>query len=309
MRKIREFKNHVRGIIRLTRWKEFVPFVVPLTALGGLLAARPHGLLLDWRLAAVIAANILAVAYAFMINDIEDAPDDARDPDRAARNPVTSGNVGVRMGYAACRLVAGVTLIFYAIGGLSVFGVGVATLLLSHLYSWRPVRLKAWPVTDIISHSLMLSGLLLLAGYFVYDGNPGIVWFVAASATLFSVYGQLYNQLRDYDMDKAAGLYNTAIVLGEQNTRRLMYLSIGISAACMLYAISQKAFPIGLAVALIASTVISIPFKSSVDMRGGEAVDISGTLQIQGLIVMNLTIAAWLMWVLVEQNAPLFSMF
>lgn len=293
--------NQIRGIIRLTRWKEYVPFVIPLTVLGALLAARPHGLLLDWRLVAVTAANILAVAYAFMINDIEDAPDDALDPHRAARNPVSSGEVAVRLGYSACRMVAAATLCLYALGGLSVFLIGLGTLLLSHMYSWRPVRLKAWPVTDIVSHSLMLSGLLLLAGYFTYHHDPGIVWFVAAGATLFSVYGQLYNQLRDYQADKAAGLYNTAIVLGERNTRRVMYLSIGLAVVCLLVAIYRDVFPLGLGVALLVSIWISSKFKSTVDMRGGKAVDVSGSMQIRGLIVVNLTIAAWLMWAVADQ--------
>lgn len=292
------------GLIRLTRWREYVSFVIPLTVLGALLAARPNDMLLDWRLIAVTLANILAVAYAFMINDIEDAPDDARDPDRAARNPVTMGEVGARTGYAACRLIAAVTLILYALGGLSVFFIGISTLLLSHLYSWRPVRLKAWPVTDIVSHSLMLSGLLLLAGYFIYHHAPGIVWFVAAAATLFSVYGQLYNQLRDYEMDKAAGLHNTAIMLGQVNTRRMMYLSIGLAVVCLLVAIYQAVFPVGLGVALIVATALSSFVGGETDMRGGEAVDASGGMQVKALVIMNLTIAAWLVYAIADQVLP-----
>lgn len=303
MRERKSVKEQIRGLIRLTRWKEYVSFVIPLTVLGALLAVEPHGLRLDWRLVAVTIANILAVAYAFMINDIEDAPDDARDPDRAARNPVTSGEVGIRTGYAACRAVAAVTLIMYALGGLSVLGIGIATLLLSHFYSWRPIRLKAWPVTDIVSHSLMLSGLLLLAGYFIYHNEPGIVWFVAAGATLLSVYGQLYNQLRDYDMDKAAGLFNTAIVLGEANTRRAMYLSAAMAAACLLVAIFGAAFPIGLGAALFISIIIASFFQSNVDMRGSQFVDATGSVQVRGLIAINLTVAAWLVWALAEQYA------
>ncbi|HRJ45606.1 MAG TPA: LON peptidase substrate-binding domain-containing protein, partial [Caldilineaceae bacterium] len=93
---------------------------------------------------AVMAANVLVVAYAFMINDIEDAPDDAMDPARAKRNPVTSGLISVRAGYTACRIVAAATMLLYAFGGAWVFIIGGITLLLSHLYSWKPVRLKAW---------------------------------------------------------------------------------------------------------------------------------------------------------------------
>jgi 4-hydroxybenzoate polyprenyltransferase len=294
-------RKQIRGLIRLTRWKEYVPFVVPLTILGALLAARPNDIQLDWRLIVVTLGNILAVAYAFMINDIEDAPDDARDPARAARNPISTGEIGVRIGYAACRIVAALTLILYALGGVWALGIGIVTLLLSHLYSWKPVRLKAWPVTDVVSHSLMLSGLLLLAGYFTYHTQPGIVWFVAASVTLVSVYGQLYNQLRDYEMDKAAGLYNTAIILGENNTRRVMYLAIGFAAACMLAAILQGAFPLWLGVVLLLSIPVSMLFRSQTDMRGGVAVDVSGGLQLQSLVVANLTVAVWLAWVVINQ--------
>lgn len=294
-------RDQIAGLIQLTRWKEYVPFVVPLTIVGALMAARPHNTLLDWRLIAVTLANILAVAYAFMINDIEDAPDDARDPARAARNPITSGRIPPSVGYRATRVVALITLVLYALGGVWVLAIGIGTLLLSHLYSWRPVRLKAWPVTDILSHSLMLSGLLLLAGYFIYHSDPGIVWFVAAAATLVSVYGQLYNQLRDYDMDKAAGLFNTAIILGQANTRRVMYLTIGLAATCLLAAIVQGAFPIWLGLVVLVSLPISMLFRPHSDMRGTVTVDASGLMQVQAIISLNLIIAVWLLEALIRQ--------
>jgi 4-hydroxybenzoate polyprenyltransferase len=212
----------MRGVIRLTRWREYVPFVIPLTVFGAILSAQPQNHNLDWRLALTIIANSLAVGYAFMINDIEDATDDAREEARAARNPVASGELTPHQGWAASLSVAIVTLVLYGLVGVWPFIIGSLTLALSHFYSWKPVRLKAWPVTDILSHSLMLSGLLFLSGYFAYGTNPGLVWMVAAAATLLSVYGQLYNQLRDYDMDVAAGLFNTAIVVGKRNARLLM---------------------------------------------------------------------------------------
>ncbi len=294
----------LRGLLRLTRWREFVSFVIPLTVLGALLASRANAILLDWRLPAIIVANILAVAYAFMINDIEDAPDDARDPARAARNPVASGEIGRELGFAACRTIALCTLVLYATGGLSVFLIGVLTLLLSHLYSWRPVRLKAWPVTDVVSHSLMLSGLLLLAGYFLYDAQPGIVWLVAIAATLFSVYGQLYNQLRDLEMDRAAGLHNTAILLGAANARRVMYLAAGLAGLCLVAAFAREVFPLWLGLALLFSIAVSMLFRPASDMRGARALDASGGAQVQTLITFNLTTGMWLGQVLLVQLVP-----
>ncbi|HEX2618509.1 MAG TPA: UbiA family prenyltransferase, partial [Phototrophicaceae bacterium] len=122
-----------------------------------------------------------------------------------------------------------------------------------------------------------------------------------AGVTLFSVYGQLYNQLRDYDMDKAAGLHNTAIILGESNTRRAIYLTIGLALACLLAAIVQGVFPLWLGLALVVSIGISLLFQSQTDMRGSEIVDASAKAQVRGLIVINLTVIAWLVAVLLTQ--------
>lgn len=285
----------MRGVIRLTRWREYVPFVIPLTVLGAILAAQAQNVQLDWRLIVVLIANSMAVGYAFMINDIEDAPDDAREAERAARNPVASGELTPRQGWAASLTVAIVTLILYGLAGVWPFIVGSLTLALSHFYSWKPIRLKAWPITDIISHSLMLSGLLFLAGFFTYANNPGMVWLVAGAATLLSVYGQLYNQLRDYDMDVAAGLYNTAIVVGKRNARTLMYSSVAVALVLMLYAIYVQVIPLWIfSVPMLIAPIFYFVRPPKTDMRGSAHADVSGNVQVQMLVLANLTIAVWL---------------
>lgn len=295
--------TQLQALIKLTRWQEHVTWGVPLTLLGSLLALQNagEGAVVDWRLLTVIIANTLVVAYAFMINDIEDAPDDALDPERAKRNPITSNELSKTVGYTACAITALFTLVFYWTGGTTVFIIGVITLILSHLYSWRPVRLKKWPVTDIVSHSLMLSGLLFIAGYYVYHDDPGAVWFVAACATLFSVYGQLYNQLRDYDMDKAAGLKNTAIILGEQGARVALALSVGGSALCLLAAIVLGVFPVWLLIPLGIGAIISFFFRTGTDLRGSDTAELGSKLQMQGIVIMNVTMFVWLGAVLLQQ--------
>ena len=291
----------MRGVVRLTRWREYVPFVIPVTALGAILAAQPNGIPLDWRLAATILANILAVGYAFMINDIEDAPDDAREAARAARNPITCGELTPRQGWAASLTVAAITLVFYGLVGVWPFIIGALTLALAHLYSWKPIRLKAWPVTDVVSHSLMLSGLLFLAGYFAYGTNPGLVWLVALAATLLSAYGQLYNQLRDYDMDKAAGLNNTAIVVGKRNAQLLMYSSVAAALILMLYAIYMQVIPLWIvSIPLIVAPILLFIRSPKTDMRGGSSADFSGNVQVQFLILANTIIAVWLLAVMLR---------
>lgn len=293
--------TQIQGLIQLTRWKEYIGFTVPLTVLGALMAVQQEGAGLDWRLVAVTLATFLVVAYAFIINDIEDAPDDALEESRRQRNPVSAGRVSLRVGYMALAVVALVTLGLYALGGSYAFLIGVVTLIISHLYSWRKVRLKAWPITDIVSHSLMLSGLLFLAGYFTYGITPGIIWFVFLGVTLFSSYGQLYNQLRDFAVDKEAGLHNTAILLGERNAKGLMYAMAILAAACFVIGIIGGAFPAWLLIVVIIAVPVSFLFRPRKDFRGTEFVDASGAIQQQALFVFNAVALVWLVVELIRQ--------
>ena len=293
--------TQIQGLIQLTRWKEYIGFTVPLTVLGALMAVQQEGAGLDWRLVAVTLATFLVVAYAFIINDIEDAPDDALEESRRQRNPVSAGRVSLRVGYMALAVVALVTLGLYALGGSYAFLIGVVTLIISHLYSWRKVRLKAWPITDIVSHSLMLSGLLFLAGYFTYGVTPGVIWFIFLGVTLFSSYGQLYNQLRDFAVDKEAGLHNTAILLGERNAKGLMYAMAILAAACFVIGIIGGAFPAWLLIVVIIAVPVSFLFRPRKDFRGTEFVDASGAIQQQALFVFNAVALVWLVVELIRQ--------
>ena len=87
-------KRQLGGVLRLTRFQEYTSFVTVTTLLG---AAVAHGSF-GWPLIRVLAANWLAVGFAFMINDVEDAPDDALSPAKAGRNPVSAGDLSVAPG-------------------------------------------------------------------------------------------------------------------------------------------------------------------------------------------------------------------
>lgn len=291
---LQRIRQKTRGIIRLTRWKEYVTYVTPLTAFGAMLALRATESALDWRLLVAIAANTLAVAYAFMINDIVDAPDDALEEARAARNPVTCGEISIWEGWTVSGVVALGALGLYALLGLPALITGVITLALSHFYSWKPVRLKAYPITDVVSHSLMLSGLLLVVGFYCYHHDLFAIWSVVLAMTLVSTYGQLYNQVRDYDMDRAAGLYNTTIMLGKRVTFVLMYAALITAALLLVYALIIGLIPWW----LVGVVAISIPliylFRSRADARGGNAVDLSGTVQLQVLMAANFAVIVWM---------------
>jgi 4-hydroxybenzoate polyprenyltransferase len=285
----------INVLVKLTRWKEHLPFTVPLTLLGALVALHANDTTLDFRIAPLVIANALAVAYAFMINDIEDAQDDARDPDRAQRNPISSGALSQTSSYVACVVVVLAALGLYAQGGLHVLLIGIATLVTSHLYSWRPVRLKAWPITDVTSHSLMLGGLLFLSGCFLYAAHiPATTWFIFGAVMLASISGQLHYQIRDYVLDRQAGLYNTCIAIGPSRTRILMHLINLLVAVLGLLAVVGGAVPLWVLLVGVVAVVVSAFLRTNSDMRGDSAEEISGKIQHGTLIAFNSVTSVWL---------------
>jgi 1,4-dihydroxy-2-naphthoate octaprenyltransferase len=149
-------------------------------------------------------------------------------------------------------------------------------------------------VVDVVSHVLLLSALLFLAGYYAYDSRPGSAWWVALGVALVSAYGQLYNQLRDFDMDRAAALHNTASIVGRSNTRWLMYAALGAAALCLLISIVLGLWPLWLVIVPVVMAPLLFLFRPSTDMRGTEAIDASGRVQLGFMFIANITVFVWL---------------
>jgi 4-hydroxybenzoate polyprenyltransferase len=223
-------RTRVGGVVRLTRFHEYVWFVLVTTLLGAAAGAGSLGL----PLATVLAANWLAVGFAFMINDVEDADDDAMNPAKIGRNPVSAGHLPERWARVLSFLVAGVAAVLYASLGVWPFVSGVVCLALAYLYSVRSVRLKAIPVADLVSHAFMLAGLQFLTGYLTFAGGRAWEWvYPVAFVMAISLYGQMFNELRDLEGDRAAGVRHTANLLGPRWAHLLMmgWFTIGVISA------------------------------------------------------------------------------
>lgn len=209
----------MNALIRLTRFKEYTFFVMITTFLG---AAASNGFF-GWKLVGVLVANLLAVAFAFMINDVEDAPDDALNPAKAVRNPISAAELSVTIGRLASFSVALAAGLVYMLLGIWPLVTGLSCLVLAYLYSWRRIRLKSRPIADLISHGLMLAGLQFLAAYFSFEPAPIARWgypflFIVA----ISLYGELFNELRDLEGDRKAGIRHTANLIGQKPAYWLM---------------------------------------------------------------------------------------
>lgn len=292
-----ELSDKAKAFIRLTRWREHVPYTIPAVTVGAMTAVHlSDGAALDWRIIPVVIANILAMSFAFMINDVADAPDDALNPKKKLNNVISSGVLSEREGTLGSALTFALSLGLFSLGGTWTLILGAIMLVLCYMYSAYPFRLKARPITDVLSHIFMLSGLLVMTGYFTYDQNPGAAWFVIAGATLFSAYGQFYNQIDDYEIDKAAGLKNTVVLLGKTGTSILMYSSAIGALLCMAAAIASGVFPVWLGTVALITAFAAGLFVWETDMRGNAA-EGSAAIQKPGLLVANMIV---LMWVAAE---------
>ncbi len=251
--------RRLQPILELGRVGEYVGIVTAVTYLGTLpwqsSVSRP---LLP--VIGLVFMNILTFASAFMINDIEDAEDDAHDPHKAIRNPVSAGRISRR----SALILTGVTgLISLAVGMLYGLGTGLLNaiaLVLGLAYSWRKVRLKSRPIVDIFSHALFLGTLQYVA---VAVSHPvkdpyTIVW-GAVSILSVSLIGDLHNEVRDFAVDTKAGLRNTAQLLRlDRYPRMITILQAVTVAATILYAVTQTSLMSLFVVILFVIGVITI---------------------------------------------------
>lgn len=222
-------RDHIDAVWRLTRFKEYAAFVIITTLLG---AAAGNGSL-GPRLVVVLLANWLAVGFAFMINDVEDAPDDALSDEKAHRNPVASGHLTPRIARLISFAVALLATILYATLGPGPLLAGTVCLILSYFYSSRRVRLKATPIADLASHALILAGMQFITAYLAFDGGAPHRWASPLALVVsLSIYGQLFNELRDFDTDVQAGVSHTASLLGKNRAHSLMmaWLLLGLAS-------------------------------------------------------------------------------
>ena len=283
------WKQQVRGIISLTRHKEYIVFVIVTTLLG----ARVSGAEIDWRLLLVLVANWLAVGFSFMINDVEDAPDDALNPAKVNRNPVSAGRISPRVGYAASFVVAALAALAYFFLGPIPFWLGMACLAIGLVYSWRMIRLKSMPVVDLISHGLLLAGLQFLCGYFTFAPNGGGDWIAPfVFVVSISLYGELFNEVRDLEGDLKAGVTHTAALIGERAAHVLMYALLAGAGVSFVYSIAVGLIPLWVLAVMFALGAVILA-RPILRMKRGSAIDLTGPLHEPIQVVGALTMIVW----------------
>ena len=286
-------KKQIDGIIRLTRYKEYIWFVIVTTLLGVAAGGGTFG----WPLMIVLIANWLAVGFAFMINDVEDADDDALNPAKINRNPVSAGVLSPRGAYIASYAVMVLSAIMYALLGTLPFIIGLISLLVGFLYSWRRVRIKSMPFVDLIVHCMMLAGLQFLPAYLAFTSSFDGLWiwpFLAITA--ISMYGELFNELRDLEGDLKAGVKHTASVLGERNAKILANTLLGIGVVALvitLFVVRLIPAWVLIAMAVIALILIVPPLLRVRRAGAQNMVQFQGSFQVPLQVAAAIAMMVW----------------
>ncbi len=256
--------NKIKGIIALSRILEVFDFTLALTLLGVLFSQGWLGT----RLIAVLFANFLAMTYAFMINDVEDAEEDSQNPKKKKRNPLCNGSLTRQEGLLVSNITLVISFLLYLYiaiqtGFTLVLILGIITLAVSFFYSWRKVRLKAIPIVDVITHMFMLSGSIFLTSYYSYSPTLTTIPLIAfVSMILISAYGQLENEVRDFDTDKKTGIKTFATIVGIQAARFIRNAFLFIAILFVLYVIYSIKDSLGILIKYAISFIVFfiIPF-------------------------------------------------
>ena len=243
----------------------------------------------------VLIANLLSVAFAFMINDVADARDDASDKLKAVRNPVSAGRISSEVGYIASFMMAFISAIIFCFLGTIPFLLGIINLVLSAFYSLKLIRLKGIPLFDLLSHGLILAGFQLLCAYFtlVPELKFNLNWILPFLFVMaISIRGQLFNQIRDFECDRKAGIRHTTAVVG---IARAHYLMTALLTAAGIIFISCLAigiipFWVFLLIMLLGVILLRDPVTK---FRGRSGLDRTLYFQKPMLIIGSISLAAW----------------
>ena len=288
----------LKGLIKLTRFNEYLWFVIVTTALGAAAASGTFG----WQWIVALLANWTAVGFAFMINDVEDAADDALNPVKINRNPISCKMISPRAGYIASYATMLISAGLYALLGTLPFVIGVISLLVGFLYSWRRVRIKSMPFVDLLIHCMMLAGFQFLPAYFAYTSTINSnFWWPFLAITSISMYGELFNELRDLEGDLKAGVKHTAAVLGERNSKLLanILLVIGVVALFItLFVVQLVQWWVLFLMAVIAVVLIVPPLLRV--KRSQNMVQFQGSFQVpvQIAAALAMTIGFVVPWII-----------
>lgn len=180
---------------------------------------------------------------AFAFNDYCDAPFDALDPAKGARNYFVGRTLTRWARWGAALALGAATLPAFASFGPHGLGAAALGLVVLWAYSAPPLRLKNRPIWDIIVHGVFVETYPYLVCVWLL--NVAWTWLdgvVAACALLGSLTAQLEQQVRDYALDVRAE-QNFTTRFGRQTSFRLLKVGTALLLGVALTAVLSGRIP------------------------------------------------------------------
>jgi len=186
--------------------------------------------------------------FAFALNfysdrDVDRYHDGWQKDIKLSQQPLLTGEVTARECRAFCLFAFLLAIAFgWLAGALVALLVFAACLIGGILYSHPFVRLKGKPIGDIVCMSC-LSAILFSTGYAVArEAMPS--WPMFLFFSLFSAIVYIPTVVSDYEYDSQAGLRTSAVIFGQRNLMKAIWV-IYVCALPVAWLLISGPYPLG----------------------------------------------------------------
>ena len=179
----------------------------------------------------------------FALNDYFDAPFDAHDAGKAARNFFVRYHIKTWQIILLALLVLGTAVLVFAPFGWKGALIVALALFIAWAYSAPPLRLKSRPMLDLLTHALFVQTFPYFALLVLIDAQWLTADYVILLILFFSsLTAQLEQQARDYEVDSKTDSNFTTHV-GLPFTLRLMKIVNALFMITILLNVALGTFP------------------------------------------------------------------
>ena len=211
--------SYFKILLRLTRinentiWK--TPWVLIHLLIFPLIFVVSPQNFFSYKTIAVFLGNVFITASGFIINDVEDADEDYHVLEKRKRNPISNKELTKKQGYVIgfSSMIIGLTLLFTI--NFLVFLLGFVLGFIGILYSLKPIKLKSRPILDIVGHVIGFGVIQISTTYLAFS-SPNLQFLsILIVLITFSAAAEIFQELRDFEVDKKTKINNTIQKFGK----------------------------------------------------------------------------------------------
>jgi len=178
----------------------------------------------------VVTSTFFLSAFAFTFNDLQDVEYDRQASSKSGR-PLVQGSLSIGSAKFICVLMAAIGITLLVIGSSwQALAIGISTIPVSILYSWRRFPLKTTPVLSTLTHLVFGAQIFTLGAWSVSNPDP-MTPVIGAYFGLVFAAGHLHHEVLDVEADRNAGVRTHAVRFGARATLLAGFLLWSLSCA------------------------------------------------------------------------------